>query len=142
MKKTVTIGERNIEIRRLKVREVKTFLVGCHDKIDEIFAIVDGNNIAGDGLGFIVANFDWLVGFISQLTNLSLEEAEDLDVMEIAELIMALLKYHGLEMEKAKDFFTKNWLALNQPEKPMAETGMMFQEDIPQFMIQAPEITV
>lgn len=142
MKKTITVGERDIVIRQIKARDLKSIMAQCKDRLDSIFAILDSKNIAKDALTFVIDNFEWLIGAIVQLSDLTLEEAEDLDMQEMVEVIMALIKIQGIDLVKVTGFFTQVLGTLSAPvEQTEAAGTTMFEEDIPILPEAVPELS-
>lgn len=134
MKQTITLGDMKLTIRRMKVREIKELLALGKDKLNALLELDKSDNFTGALLDFLLANFDWATGFIASMTDQSQEMIEELDVSDLVQLTLELLKLNGLTQERVTGFFTKFAAVTQQMFTPVVAEQpeqLVFEETIP-----------
>lgn len=134
MKQTITLGDVKLTIRRMKVREIKELLALGKDKLNALLELDKSDNFTGALLDFLLANFDWATGFIASMTDQSQEMIEELDVSDLVQLVLELLKLNGLTQERVTGFFTKFAAVTQQMFTPLPTEQpeqLVFEETIP-----------
>ncbi|WP_129596033.1 hypothetical protein [Anaerophilus nitritogenes] len=135
MKRTITINNKEIIIRSLKLKELKSMVSTIGEKIDEVFNFFDKKNTNEDFMAnlpvFITENIDFIAGYILQFTDIKEDEIDEMDVLEIVEITKEILKINGVETEKVKDFF-QQFLQISQgnPVNNL-KTEQQFIETVP-----------
>lgn len=108
--KIVKINSRDIEIRRVKVKEVKTLVRELASKVKDVFDFMDNASEVKDMektiTSLIVDNIDYIGELVTRFTkDFTTEDFEDLDVVDLVELLKEILTYNGIKGEMIKSFF-------------------------------------
>lgn len=130
MKQVITIQGKQITIRGVKLKEIKEFSGMVGDKIEALFQVLDSDDLFAGLQQYFVDNLDSIAKIIEQFTDLSSDQIDDMEIVELTELVRELMKINGISVEKTLDFFTKVLRVIHsqpdEPEKPIA-----FAEPIP-----------
>lgn len=108
--KTIKIDNKDIEIRRVKVKEVKTLVKELTGKVKEVFSFMDNakdiKNLEETVTTLVIENIDYLGDLVTRFTkNFTIEDFEDLDVVDLIELLKEILSYNGIKGALIKSFF-------------------------------------
>lgn len=120
-KKVIKIDEKQIVIRRAKVREVKGLLEEASEKGQEVFIVfsmAQGKEITT----FIGDSFTYISEKLQQFTDLKKEDIEELDMVDIVEVFKRLIEYNGISMGKLKSFFTEFIQPIMKPPNQEEQT--------------------
>lgn len=136
MKQTITLGDMKLTIRRMKVREIKELLALGKEKLNAFFTLEKSENFTEALLQFLVDNFDWATGFIASMTDQSQEAIEELDVADLVQLVLELLRLNGLTQERVTNFFMKFTAGMQQMFAPLPTEQpepLIFEETVPEI---------
>ena len=140
MKKTITIGDMDIVIRRLKMRQIKPLLSEGTEKLTALFALFDGagEDIITPLMGFVTDNLDWLVSLAASQTDQEAEALEELDMLEFARLCSEIVQFNipDIDLEKLKAFIQPPQPIEKAEEAEAALAAMTFGEALPAAEVQ------
>lgn len=108
--KTIKINNKDMHIRRVKVREVKVLIKELAGKVKDVFSFMDNasneENLEETATSIIIENIDYVGELVTKFTeNLSMEEFDELDVIDLIDLLKEILEYNGIKGALIKDFF-------------------------------------
>jgi len=136
--KNIKLDNREVKIRRVKLREVKEIIKDTATKVTEVADLFYNKKMADDEFldgipGFIIDNIEFFEGYLIKFTDLSQDELEDLEFLSVVELIKELIVYNGVSENFLKSFF-HNF----KEAKETVKTQTLVKE-IPQMMTLGPE---
>ena len=107
--KSIKINDKDIEVRRVKVKEVKILVKELAIKVKDVFNFMDNASKVEDMevtvTSFIIENIDYIGDLVTRFTkDFTVEEFEDLDVIDLVELLKEILAYNGIKGELIKSF--------------------------------------
>lgn len=132
-KKIFKIGELDITIRRAKVKEIKQLVLDIKEQVDNIFG---ENQIVKPIETVIMDNYSFFESKVIQFTDLSAEQIDDMDLLDLVDVLKTMLEYNGLHMGKLKDFFDEFIKPLLAVKAPISEQELnkKFSTQIPSIM--------
>ena len=130
--KVINLGNRDVKIRRAKLREVKEIIKDTATKVTEVADLFYNKKISDDEFlnsipGFIIDNIEFFEEYLINFSNLSQDELEDLDFLCVVELIKELIVYNGVSENFLKSFFH------NFKEVKEAAQAQTLVKEIPQM---------
>lgn len=122
-------GKEN-NIRKVKVREVKTIVSTIGNKITEVLTFMQKENFLSELDGFIVSNFEEFQNIILPfLDNATLEDLDEMDMEDFVTLMFKIMELNGLKKEKVIAFFQKLSPSSEQIQDIQAK-GIQFSQKI------------
>ncbi len=121
--KSIKISDKDIEVRRVKVKEVKILVKELAGKVKDVFNFMDNASKVEDMeatvTSLVIENIDYMGDLVTRFTkDFTVEEFEDLDVIDLVELLKEILAYNGIKGELIKSFFQNyNGIVKDQVEE-------------------------
>lgn len=108
--KNIKIDNKEVEIRRVKVREVKTLVKELASRVKDVFDFMDNatevEDMESTVTSLVIENIDYIGELVIRFTkDFTIEEFEDLDVIDLVELLKGILTYNGIKGDMIKSFF-------------------------------------
>lgn len=97
-----------VEVRRAKVREVKGLVTELANRASEILNLVETTKTEELGSSIqalIIDNIDYVISLVERYSNLSTEQIEDLDVLELVIVLKGMVNHNGISEGFLQNFF-------------------------------------
>ena len=121
--KSIKISDKDIEVRRVKVKEVKILVKELAGKVKDVFNFMDNASKVEDMeatvTSLVIENIDYMGDLVTRFTkDFTVEELEDLDLIDLVEVLKEILAYNGIKPELIKSFFQNyNGIVKDQVEE-------------------------
>lgn len=133
--KPIDLGEGQVvNIRRAKVREIKSLVTSVSGIVQDVFDILDdsegASEIQGQIPALVIKNIDFVVETVEKFTkDLTVEQIEDMDVLDLVTILKEMVGFYGIKGDFIKTIF-QNY-KINLPSKAPIATEE-FVEPIPE----------
>ncbi|GMG96257.1 hypothetical protein [Tepidimicrobium xylanilyticum] len=131
--KTVKIGDKEIKIRRAKVKEVKNLIKDTATKITEVADFFFNRQMTDEELinslmEAIMENIEFFEDYVLQFTvDFTQDNFDDLEFLDAILLIKEIVAYNGIKGKFVKNFFHN----LNQVMTTQAQPQEKFIKEVP-----------
>ena len=108
--KNIDLGDREVKIRRIKLKEMKDIIKNMATKVTEVANFFYNKKMTDEELlenipSFIIENMEFFEGYLIQFSDLDQEGLDDLEVLSVIRLIKGLIIYNGISEDFLKSFF-------------------------------------
>lgn len=105
----IKLENREVEIRRAKLKEVKGIIKDMATKVTEVANFFYNQKITDEDFleiipKFVVDNIEFFEGYLLQFSNLSQEQLDDLEFLSVIKLVKELISYNGISEDFLKSF--------------------------------------
>ena len=129
--KKIKLDNREVQIRRVKLKEMKSIIKDLATKVTEVANFFYNRKMTDTELldsipDFIIENMEFFEGYLIQFSNLNQEELDDLEVLSVIKLIKELINHNGISEDFIKNFFYN----LNQAKRVVENQDLV--KEVPQ----------
>lgn len=108
--KNIDLGDREVKIRRIKLKEMKDIIKNMATKVTEVANFFYNKKMTDEELlenipSFIIKNMEFFEGYLIQFSDLDQEGLDDLEILSVIRLIKGLIIYNGISEDFLKSFF-------------------------------------
>lgn len=108
--KNIDLGDREVKIRRIKLKEMKDIIKNMATKVTEVANFFYNKKMTDEELlenipSFIIENMEFFEGYLIQFSDLDQEGLDDLEILSVIRLIKELVIYNGISEDFLKSFF-------------------------------------
>lgn len=115
--------ETEITIKRIKFKQAKDLCIALASKVDEILKYFDDNSLFSNFENIFYENIDFIAdNIILKFTNISSDQLDDMDTIDVVTLVKDLLLYNNIDINKIINFLQPN-KALGKKATEMLEFG-------------------
>lgn len=108
--KNIKLGNREVQIRRVKLKEMKSIIKDLATKVTEVANFFYNKKMTDEELlesipSLIIENMEFFEGYLLQFSNLDQEQLDDLELLSVIKLTRELIIYNGISEDFLQSFF-------------------------------------